>query len=136
MLQAGDLTESNEYLKQCMAYAQQPEDIATTLRAQSRNNWMNKDFSAALNDTLKALKILGTEVNPAPTRREAANMFERVKNEILAIGFDEILTIPRATDQRTELATLLLNDAGINNYWSSSPITFAEIIGLTVRAIT
>lgn len=39
-------------------------------------------------------------------------MFEEVKNEILAVGFDEILMIPRSTDPRTELAVSLLNDAG------------------------
>ncbi|KAJ4499295.1 histidine kinase [Lentinula lateritia] len=127
----GDFAESNEFLKQCMAYAQQPEEVATVLRAQSQNNWMNKNFSGALEDTLQALKILGVEVNPAPTRREAAHMFERVKNEILAIGFDEILSIPRANDPRTELAVRLLNDAGTNAYWSPTPFSFAEVIGLT-----
>ena len=39
-------------------------------------------------------------------------MFEEVKNEMLAVGFDEILMIPRTTDPRTELAVSLLNDAG------------------------
>ncbi|KAF8823868.1 hypothetical protein HHX47_DHR9000114 [Lentinula edodes] len=127
----GDFAESNEFLKQCMAYAQQPEEVAAVLRSQSQNNWMNKNFSGALEDTLQALKILGVEVNPAPTRREAAHMFERVKNEILAIGFDEILSIPRANDPRTELAVRLLNDAGTNAYWSPTPFSFAEVIGLT-----
>ncbi|KAJ3807998.1 dual-domain HisK/Mak2 protein kinase [Lentinula aff. lateritia] len=127
---------SNEFLQQCMAYAQQPEEVATVLRAQSQNNWMNKNFSGALEDTLQALKILGVEVNPAPTRREAAHMFERVKNEILAIGFDEILSLPRANDPRTELAVRLLNDAGMNAYWSPTPFSFAEVIGLTVSGIS
>lgn len=40
-------------------------------------------------------------------------MFEQVKNEILAVGFDEILAIPKTTDKRIELAVLLLNDAGV-----------------------
>ncbi|KAJ3713607.1 histidine kinase [Lentinula raphanica] len=127
----GDFAESNEYLKQCMAYSQQPEEVATVLRAQSQNNWMNRNFGGALEDTLQALKILGVEVNSAPTRRQAAYMFERVKNEILAVGFDEILSIPRANDPRTELAVRLLNDAGTNAYWSPTPFSFAEVIGLT-----
>lgn len=78
-------------------------------------------------------------------------MFEIVKNEILAVGFDEIVMIPRATDPRTELAVSLLNDAGMkylelyimyifllttrlgmNAYWSPSPYAFADVIGLTV----
>ncbi|KAJ3761553.1 dual-domain HisK/Mak2 protein kinase [Lentinula raphanica] len=122
---------ASSYLKQCMAYSQQPEEVATVLRAQSQNNWMNRNFGGALEDTLQALKILGVEVNSAPTRRQAAYMFERVKNEILAVGFDEILSIPRANDPRTELAVRLLNDAGTNAYWSPTPFSFAEVIGLT-----
>ncbi|KAJ3802608.1 hypothetical protein GGU11DRAFT_813370 [Lentinula aff. detonsa] len=128
-----DFAESNECLRQCMAYSQHPEEVATVLRAQSQNKWMNRDFAGALEDTLRALKVLGVEVNSAPSRREAANMFERVKNEILAVGFDEILSIPRANDPRTELAVRLLNDAGTNAYWSPTPFSFAEVIGLTLQ---
>lgn len=111
---------------------------------------MRNDFSNALSDNLLALKILGVEVNPSPTRREADIMFEQVKNEILAVGFDEIMNIPRTSDPKTELAVILLNDAGtpahprfsfrvtdmyigVNAYWSPSPFAFADIIGLTVR---
>ena len=43
-------------------------------------------------------------------------MFEQVKNEILAVGFDEILSIPRAQDSRIDLAVALLNDAGKSWY--------------------
>jgi len=66
-----------------------------------------------LNDTLLALKVLGIEINPAPTQRQVDFMFEEVKNEILAVGFDDIMLIPRTTDPRTELAVALLNDAGL-----------------------
>lgn len=82
------------------------------MRLRSRNRWMCKDYSAALNDTLAALRILGVEVNAAPSRKEADVLFEQVKNEILAVGFDEIRLIPRATDHRIDLAASLLNDAG------------------------
>ena len=56
--------------------------------------------------------MLGIDIELSPTRRQADKMFEEVKNEILAVGFDEILMIPRTTDVRTELAVGLLNDAG------------------------
>ena len=75
-------------------------------------------------------------------------MFEQVKNEILAVGFEEILCIPRARDARTDLAISLLNDAGTpaprgttidakhvlsgtNAYWSTGE-GFVDVIGLTV----
>ena len=75
---------------------------------------MQGSFDDALNDSLTALHILGIEVSKAPTKRELDIMFEEVKDEILAIGFDEILAIPRATDPRTDLAVAVLNDAGVS----------------------
>ena len=73
---------------------------------------MRGSYGSALNDTISGLHLLGVEVNPNPTRREADTMFEQVKNEILAVGFENILAIPRARDARTDLAIALLNDAG------------------------
>lgn len=88
------------------------EERARVLRLRSRVNWMQGNFDDALNDSLAALHILGIELPKAPTKRDQDMMFEQVKDEILAIGFDEILAIPRATDPRTDLAVAVLNDAG------------------------
>ncbi|KAK7468476.1 Chk1 protein kinase [Stygiomarasmius scandens] len=126
----GNFEASNQYIHECVVHTSSPEETATLLRLQSRNNWMGGNFDQALQDTLSALKLLGIEINPAPTNRQASQMFEQVKNEILAVGFDEILSIPQATDSKTELAVRLLNDAGTNAYWSPSPFAFADIIGL------
>jgi hypothetical protein len=73
---------------------------------------MRNNFSEALNDNLLALHVLGIEVNAAPTPKEADLLFEHVKNEILTVGFADILSIPQATDRRTDLAVAILNDAG------------------------
>ena len=73
---------------------------------------MRQSYRTALTDTIQGLHLLGVDVNSAPTRREADIMFEQVKNEILAVGFDNILSIPRAREPRTDLAIDLLNDAG------------------------
>lgn len=78
-------------------------------------------------------------------------MFEQVKNEILSIGFEEILSIPRSSDPKIELAVVLLNDAGntftirfsqrptfasgINAYWSPSPLALTDMVGLTVSSV-
>ena len=106
---------------------------------------MQGSFDDALNDSLAALHILGIEVPKAPTNRDLDIMFEEVKDEILAIGFDEILGIPRAADPRTDLAVAVLNDAGVRKLWFPRPFTygrqgtnaywgdgFSDIIGLTV----
>lgn len=81
----------------------------------SRNKFSRKDFAGALGDTLEALSTLGVKVNPSPSKREVDTLFEQVKNEILSIGFDNILAIPRSEDPRIDLAVQLLNDAGISN---------------------
>lgn len=112
LIPLGDYEISNNILRECYVHALQPEDKGSLLRLRSRNNWLRGNFSEAFDDTLTALKILGVELNPSPTRRQADHMFEQVKNEIYAIGFDTILAIPRTTDSKTELAVALLNDAG------------------------
>ncbi len=93
---------------------------------------MRNDFSAALKDTLLALHILGVDLDPVPTLEVADTMFEQVKNEILAVGFDAILAIPRTSEPRTDLAVALLGDAGTHAYWSTGE-GFTDVIGLTVR---
>ena len=92
---------------------------------------MKGSYSIGLGDALTGLNLLGVHVNPHPTRREADAMFEQVKNEILAVGFEEILSIPKARDAKTDLAIALLNDASTNAYWSTGE-GFADVIGLTV----
>lgn len=93
---------------------------------------MRNDFNAALKDTLLALHILGVDLDPNPTLEIADTMFEQVKSEILAVGFDAILAIPRASESRTDLAVALLGDAGTHVYWSTGE-GFTDVIGLTVR---
>ncbi|KAI0793300.1 histidine kinase [Abortiporus biennis] len=126
----GDNASSDQFIDQCLARVDDVENKARILRLRSRNHFIRGSYTDALNDTLTGLHLLGVEVNSAPTKREADVMFEQVKNEILAVGFDDILAIPRARDSRTELAIALLNDAGTNAYWSTGK-GFADVIGLT-----
>lgn len=99
-------------MDECLLHFRQLEDKSNILRLRSNNRWLQGRYADALNDTLAALKVLGVDVNPAPTQRQVDELFEEVKNEIMAIGFDNILTIPRTTDPKIELAVSLLNDAG------------------------
>ncbi|KAJ7022028.1 hypothetical protein C8F04DRAFT_1139170 [Mycena alexandri] len=126
----GDYEQSEVIIQECLDHAEAPEDKGSLLWQRSRNKWLCNQFSDALQDTLLALKFLGVEVNTSPSRREADRLFDQVHDEILAVGFDEILATPRTTDPRTELAVALLNDAGINAYWSPSPFAI-EVIGCT-----
>ncbi|TFK30704.1 dual-domain HisK/Mak2 protein kinase [Coprinopsis marcescibilis] len=126
----GQLDTSDSILNECYQHAVQPEDKSNIFRLRSRNHWLRNNFTEAFNDTITALNVLGVEICSTPSKRLAESMFEQVKNEILAVGFDEILSIPRTTDRKIELAVTLLNDAGINAYWSPSPLVFLDVIGL------
>ncbi|KAI0090021.1 histidine kinase [Irpex rosettiformis] len=126
----GDHERSNIYVHECLQRSEEASIRAQILRIRARNHFMKGNYASALNDTIAGLHLLGVEVNPSPTRREADAMFEQVKNEILAVGFEEILSIPRARDARTDLAISLLNDAGTNAYWSTGE-GFVDVIGLT-----
>ncbi|KAF9454975.1 dual-domain HisK/Mak2 protein kinase [Macrolepiota fuliginosa MF-IS2] len=129
----GNLDASDKIVLECLGHIDDVEVKCVILRIRSRNYWLRGCFHEAFNDTLLALKILGVELNATPTRRETDVMFEQVKNEILSIGFDEILSIPRSSDPKTELAVMLLNDAGssINAYWSPAPLALTDMVGLT-----
>lgn len=148
---SGDLDASSSILRECLLHCTEPEEQSNILRLRSRNEWLRGDFFEALNNTLMALRALGIEISLSPTRRQADAMFEQVKNEVMALTWEEILLIPRTTDPKVELAVTLLNDAGkylvghitstrcnlffitgMNAYWSPSPYFFADIIGLTV----
>ncbi|THH17217.1 hypothetical protein EW146_g3550 [Bondarzewia mesenterica] len=127
----GDHDGSNAFIEECFGAAVHPEDKAVLLRIRSRNHWMRNNFSAALADTLMALKLLGVEINLSSTRFQADMLFEQVKNEVLAVGFDAILAIPRASDPRTDLAVALLGDTADNAYWSPDN-ELTDVIGLTI----
>lgn len=111
-ISSGDFAKSDSLVDSCLDRVEDIESKVRMLRLRSKNHWMRGNYKAALADTLAGLHLLGVDVNSAPSRREADIMFEQVKNEILAVGFDEILSIPRARDSRTDLAIALLNDAG------------------------
>ncbi|KAJ3575904.1 hypothetical protein NP233_g779 [Leucocoprinus birnbaumii] len=144
----GDLEASDKMVAECLEHVDKIEDRCAVLRTRSRNYWLRGCFEEAFNDTLVALKILGVDLNPAPTRQEIDTMFEQIKNEILSIGFENILSIPRSSDPKIELAVVLLNDAGrfnhitvsstcaqsfpgINAYWSPVSEVLTDMIGLT-----
>ncbi|KAI0005369.1 hypothetical protein BJV74DRAFT_875326 [Russula compacta] len=125
-------TKLAEYIEACYERASHSDERAFLLRLRSQNNWMRNEFNAALEDTLLALHILGVDLDPSPTLEMADTMFEQVKGEILAVGFDTILAIPRTSEPRTDLAVTLLGDAGTHAYWSTGE-GFPDVIGLTVR---
>lgn len=110
---------------------------------------MRNKFADALANTLRALRLLGIEMDLNPTSEMAESMFEEVKNQMLAIGFDSVLQMPRATDAKMEIASSLLSDAGtyarahyefplliissqaLHAYWNTSGY-FTNVIGLSV----
>lgn len=122
---------SNSIIADCLVHLTKPEDNANLLRLRSLNYFMQGSIDLALQDTLTALKLLGVDVDPSPTRFAAEMMFTDVTNAILAVGHDGIYSLSRTTDPKHILAIQLLNDAGTNAYWSPSS-DFAEVIGLTV----
>jgi hypothetical protein len=127
----GDYRGSDRYIEACCERTGLPEERAFLLRLRSRNNWMRSDPNTALKDTLMALHILGVDLDPDPTLENADSMFEQVKNEILAVGFDAVLAIPRTSEPRIDLAVALLGDAATHAYWSPGG-GFTDVIGLTV----
>ncbi|EIW86383.1 dual-domain HisK Mak2 protein kinase [Coniophora puteana RWD-64-598 SS2] len=126
----GDLSRSDELIEECLVRINSAEERAQVLRLRSNNHWLRNNYTTALQDTLLALQVLGVNVTADASKEDADAMFEVVKNEILAIGFDGILSIPRGEDSRTDLAIALLGDAGFNAYWGRGE-GFVDVTGLT-----
>jgi hypothetical protein len=112
MFFTGNCEESDIIIQECLQNVVLPQEKAKVLRMRSTNHWIRNNFKVALQDTFVALSLLGIVVNEAPSRQEADSMFEEVSNEIISIGREAILAIPRAPDVKTDLAVALLNDAG------------------------
>ncbi|KAI5991480.1 STKc type histidine kinase [Pisolithus albus] len=128
----GDLVKSESFITEYIQHSQSPEDQARALRIRANNHFLRNEFSDALDTLVHALRILGVEMELSATQEVADTMFEDVKSQILAIGYEEMLKIPRATDSRIDLAVSILNDAGTNAYWTLSE-SMIDVIGLTVR---
>lgn len=126
----GDLVKSESFIAEYIQHSQSPEDQARALRIRANNHFLRNEFSDALDTLVHALRILGVEMESSATQEVADTMFEDVKSQILAIGYEEMLKIPRATDSRIDLAVSILNDAGTNAYWTLSE-SMIDVIGLT-----
>lgn len=107
----GDAAKSIEVLEDTYNKALLPEDRAQCLRIQSQNQFVLRDFSAALRHILSALNELGIKIDANVSRKDADALFQTVKNQVLQRGFDSILAIPKTTDKRARLVVQLLNDA-------------------------
>ena len=108
----GELEASESLLMDIEKRSEKLEDKARILRLRSKNQFASKDFSTALRSILSALSALGVDIDPSLNQTEVDKFFEEVQDEILAIGFDKILDIPRASDPKIDLIVQILNDAG------------------------
>lgn len=73
---------------------------------------MTNSFGAAVEDALSALRLLGVDLKSHPSERQSNILFDQVKNQILAVGFESILATPVVTDSRAGLVSNLLVEAG------------------------
>jgi len=127
----GNHEASEQLISEILAHARREEDRARALRLRSRNKFLQRDFENAFRDTVLALRELGVEVPEVVSVKQADAMFDQIKAEILALGFDHICALPRTRNPKTDLIVSLMNDAATNAFWGAGP-GFPEWIGLTV----
>ena len=127
----GNHEASEQLIGEILAHAHREEDRARALRLRSRNKFLQRDFENAFRDTASALRELGIEIPEVVSLKQADAMFDQVKAEILALGFDHICALPKTRNPRTDLIVSLMNDAATNAWWGAGP-GFSEWIGVTV----
>ena len=108
----GECERSEQILSECFDHVDHPEKRARLMRMRSKNFWLRNNFVEAKKVLLSALGLLGVHIGVAPTREQADEMFEEVSLDLLTLGRDAILNLPRASDSKVDLAVALLNDAG------------------------
>jgi len=128
----GNHEASEQLIGEILAHAHRQEDRARALRLRSRNRFLQRDFKNAFRDIVSALRELGIEIPEVVSLKQADAMFDQVKAEILALGFDHVCALPRARNPKTDLIVSLMNDAATNAWWGAGP-GFPEWIGVTVR---
>ena len=111
-MSTGECERSEQILSECLDHVDHPEERAKLMRLRSMNFWLRKNYMEAIRTILSALELLEVHIGMAPTREEADEMFEEVSIDILTLGRDAILNLPRASDSKVDLAVALLNDAG------------------------
>jgi len=127
----GNHDASEQLIGEILVHAHREEDRARALRLRSRNKFLQRDFENAFRDTVSALRELGIEIPEVVPLKQADAMFDQVKAEILALGFDHICALPKSRNPRTDLIVSLMNDAATNAWWGAGP-GFPEWIGVTV----
>lgn len=130
-IHVGNHEASEQLIGEILAHAHREEDRARALRLRSRNKFLQRDFENAFKDTALALRELGVEIPEVVSLKQADAMFDQVKAEILALGFDHICALPRTRNPRTDLIISLMNDAATNAWWGAGP-GYPEWIGVTV----
>lgn len=125
----GNYESSGHLVAETLLHVNTPEDRAHALRLRSRNRFVQKDFTGAYSDTCEALAALGTQLPTVVTIMELDEAFDLLKAKIIQLGFDELLNLPRATDQLTDLVVSLMSDAATNAFWGA-PFGVADFIGI------
>ncbi|CED84388.1 histidine kinase [Phaffia rhodozyma] len=126
----GDSTMTGVLVKELHEKCICPVDRARVFRAESRSFWMRGALQEALNLFVEALGILGIHVAKQYSQQEINEMYELTKSMVMATGMENILSSPKATDPRIELASSILSEASTTAYWARNGLS--DVIGLMI----
>jgi predicted ATPase len=119
-------------VEECLIHAQSGEDKARLLWIRSRVYWARNEFPLALEDTLQALAFLDCHINHNPSRSDLDTIFEATRSQIMSIGMENILELPRSASERIDLIASLLVESSNHAYWISDRYHLFEFLGWKV----
>jgi hypothetical protein len=89
----------------------------------------------ALEDTLTALAFLDCPIDPRPSADDLDIVFETTRTQIMSIGMENIISLPRSNSDRIDLIACLLVEGSTHAYWIDSHSRLLEFLGWKVRHV-
>ncbi|CAO3682903.1 unnamed protein product [Rhizopus stolonifer] len=119
-----------EMIKEVFEHTQNhPLERVHIWRLQARSYFQNTDYSQGIDILLTGLNELGVSVDG-----DATDLYERVKSNVISIGFDALNTQRPCKDTKKLAIMILLNEACTGAHWLNSHL--ADILGLKICEIS
>jgi hypothetical protein len=129
---AVNYSSSIALVEECLIHAESGEDKARLLWIRSRVHWARNDFPLALEDTLQALFFLDVSINQSPSVDDLDMAFETTRSQILTIGMENTINLPRSDSERINLIASLLVESSNHAYWIEHKRNLLELLGWKV----
>ncbi|KAI9272442.1 hypothetical protein BY458DRAFT_586342 [Sporodiniella umbellata] len=123
-------SKQHEMIQEVFEHTQDyPLERVQVWRLQARNCFQNTDYAQGLKILLDGLEEMGVSVD-----YDVADLYQRVKTNILAVGFEALNELGPCKDVKKLAIMILLNEACTGAHWLDPHL--ADVLGLKICEIS